>query len=297
MAATEAKVVVVTGASSGIGAAVAREAARRGHHLVLTARRADRLESLARELRAGGTNVLVIPTDLGDPDAPHRLVEGTLKDFGGIDVLINNAGIGLPKLFAEADADAMRYQILVNLAAPIVLTRLALPSLLERKGIVINVGSAITSVANAALGAYGATKAGLGYWNDALRRELMHRGLKVCLVEPGPVKTEFFGAMGIHGPQGTGIYNPLHDPPPDILSADVDDAARRIVRLIDHPRRRISVLRRVVWPHRLVGALFQFVPWLGDLGLNKMVIHHERTIRAAAPSTSPGSVDDARPHP
>jgi uncharacterized protein len=293
MAARQAKVIVVTGASSGIGAAVTRQAARQGHILVVTARRAERLETLAEELRAAGSEVLVIPADLSDPCAPASLVDAAIERFGGIDVLINNAGIGLPQLFAEADPDAMRCQILVNLAAPIVLTRLALPTLLERKGTVINVGSAITSVANSALGAYGATKAGLAYWNDALRRELMHRGLKVCLVEPGPVTTEFFEAMGIVGPQGTGIYNPLHDPPPALLSAHVDEAARRIVRLIDHPRRRISVLRRVVWPNRLVGALFQAAPWLGDLAMNTMSIHHERTrsFTADAPERSPS---DAR---
>jgi uncharacterized protein len=295
MAAKRARVVAVTGASSGIGAAVAREAARQGHHLMITARRVDRLDSLARELRAAGTDVLVIPADLSDLGALHRLVEGTLEHFGGIDVLINAAGIGLPQLYAEADPAALRHQILVNLAAPIVLTRLALPSLLERKGTVINIGSGITAVANPALGAYGATKTGLAYWNDALRRELMHRGLNVCLVEPGPVRTEFFESMGIVGPQGTGIYNPLRDPPPAFLTADVGDVARRIVRLIEHPRRRIAVLRRIIWPHRLVGALFQLLPWLGDLGITTMAIHQERTMRAKA--AVPGSEGDARPDP
>jgi uncharacterized protein len=293
MAARQAKVVVITGASSGIGAAVARAAARRGYRLVITARRNARLEELAQELRVAGADVLVVPADLRDPCAPNRLVGATVERFGRIDVLINNAGIGLPQLFAQADPDAMRNQVLVNLAAPIVLTRLALPSLLEHRGSVINVGSAITSVANAALGAYGATKAGLAYWNDALRRELSHRGVSVCLVEPGPVKTEFFAAMGILGPQGAGIYNPLRDPPPSILSADVNEAARRIVRLIDRPRRRISVLRRVVWPHRLVGALFQVSPWLGDLAIKYMTLHLERTKIAAV--AAPGSSVDVRP--
>jgi uncharacterized protein len=294
MAASAPKVVVVTGASSGIGAAVAREAARQGHHLALVARRRDRLESLAEELRAGGTEVLVLAADLSEFHALQQIVDDTLEQFGGIDVLINNAGAGLPYLFAEADPEEMRQQILVNLAAPILLTRLALPSLLERKGTVINVGSAITAVPNPALGAYGATKAGVEFWNDALRRELSHRGVHVCLVVLGPVKTDFFATMGVVGPQGTGIYNPLRDPPPAILSAEVDDVARRIVRLIRHPRRRLAVLRRVVWPHSLIGALFQLFPWLGDFALWTMVIHEKHTRRAA--STPCGSPDDARTH-
>jgi uncharacterized protein len=268
-----AKVVLVTGASSGIGAAVARESERRGHRLVLVARRADRLERLADELRAIGTEVLVVPADLSDPEAPARIVEAAVDRFGGLDVLINNAGIGLPRVFSQSDPDAIRHQIEINFLAPLLLTRCALPPLIARRGIIINVGSAITCVANAALGAYGATKAGLAYWNDALRRELRHRGVRVCLVEPGPVATEFFEAIVGYDPHADFLYNPMGDPPPRVVTAKVETVARRIVALIDRPRRRVSVPRRVVWPVRLVGALFQFVPWLGDIGMSSMARH------------------------
>src|SRR4051794_14602672 len=176
-ASTPTRIVLVTGASSGIGAAVAREAARLGYRLALTARRADRLEALAREIRAGGTEAEVIPADLADPAEPERIVAETVDRCGGLDVLINNAGLGIAALFAQADPEALDRQIRVNLAAPLLLARHALPHLIERRGTIINVGSAITSVANSALGAYGATKAGLAYWNDALRRELRHRGV------------------------------------------------------------------------------------------------------------------------
>jgi uncharacterized protein len=280
MAAQTGKVVLVTGASSGIGAALARESARRGNHLVLTARRAERLEELAREARAHGVDALVVAADLRDPGASAQIVAAAVERFGGLDILVNNAGIGVPQIFAAADPEAIRHQLQVNFIAPIMLTRHALPHLIERRGMVINVGSAITSVANSALGAYGATKAGLAYWNDALRRELAHRGVRVCLVEPGPVATEFFESMGVVGPQGQGIYNPMRDPPPPALQIDPHDAARRIARLFTSPRRRISVGRRVVWPHRVAGAIFQLAPWLGDLALGEMVRHLERTIDA-----------------
>ena len=79
------------------------------------------------------------------------------------------------------------------------LTRLCLPSLIERHGMIINIGSAITCVANSCLGAYGATKAGMAYWNDALRRELHSKRVTVCLVEPGPIKTEFMDALTLSG--------------------------------------------------------------------------------------------------
>ena len=115
-------------------------------------------------------------------------------------MLINNAGLGLPHLFAGSEPEQILRQLEVNLVAPMMLTRYALPYLIESRGVVINVGSSITSVANPALGAYGATKAGLAYWNDALRREVQYKGVNVCLVEPGPVKTEFFDAFTRLGP-------------------------------------------------------------------------------------------------
>src|SRR5579883_1860849 len=98
-----AKVVLITGASAGLGAAVARELARQGHRLALTARRGDRLERLAEELRAQGAEVLVLPADLADPDTPARLVAETLAKYGRIDVLINNAGLGLPQFFGQSE--------------------------------------------------------------------------------------------------------------------------------------------------------------------------------------------------
>lgn len=269
------KVVLVTGASAGIGAALAREIARRGHDLVITARRGDRLEQLADELRPLGIDVLTVAADLAEPATAERLLTETQARFGGLDVLINNAGFGLPTLFADGDPDDLRRQIEINFVAPLMLTREMLPLLLERRGTIINIGSAITAVANSGLGAYGATKAGLAYWNDALRRELRHKGVKVCLVEPGPVKTEFFAALSKLAPPG-GEYNPLLDAPMPWMSARVDDVAYRIARLIERPRRRLSVLRRVVWPFRLMGGLFQLCPPLGDLALSSMTRHFDR---------------------
>ena len=105
-------------------------------------------------------------------------------------------------MFEDAEPEQLARQLAVNLTAPLLLTRLSLPSLVERKGMIINIGSAITCVANSALGAYGATKAGLAYWNDALRRELASEGVRVCLVEPGPIKTEFMDALSHSGARG-----------------------------------------------------------------------------------------------
>ena len=267
------KVVLITGASAGIGAAVAHEAARLGYSLVLTARRAERLEGLAGECEGLGAATLVIPAALDDPGTPGRIVSEALARFGGLDVVVNNAGIGLPNLFTDCDPELIRRQVEINLVAPLILTRLALPHLIERRGVVINIGSAIAGFPNPALGAYGTTKAALAYWSSALRRELRHTGVSVCLVEPGPVKTEFFEAL-------TGLsdrYHPMLDAPAPWMSADVAEVARRIVRLIERPRRRLSVLKRFVWPWRALGTLFQVLPGLGDAAVSSVVRHYEGT--------------------
>jgi short-subunit dehydrogenase len=286
-----AKTVLITGASSGIGAAVAREliARNEGHRLAITARRAGSLEALAS--LGNRQEILVIPADLAKPESAREIVDATLRRFGRLDVLINNAGLGLPEPFALADPEELARQIQINFTAPLILTRWAIDALIASRGTVINIGSSITVAANPIFGAYGATKAGLAYWNNALRRELRSKGVQVCLVEPGPVATEFFDAVASRFPghEARGGNHTTEDlrsadrfkqfaavnPPPDWTSARVDDVAKRVVRLIDHPQRRLSVLRRIVWPFRVIGQVFQAFPLLGDLAIGRMVSRME----------------------
>jgi short-subunit dehydrogenase len=286
------RVVLITGASSGIGAAVARELAGPRFRMALVARRAERLAALVEQVRGGGGEALAIAADLIDPDAPRRILDATIRRFGRLDVLINNAGMGLPQPFERTDPVELGHQIRINLEAPIILTRRALPFLIERRGSIINVGSSITSAAVPIFGVYGATKAGLAYWNDALRRELRQHGVSVSLVEPGPVATEFFqavAALGESRPRPAVCVAAVDDEaresvrggpvraqaerfdsyapngaPPAFLTASVGRVARRIVHLIDHPRRRVAILRRTVWPFRVFGGIVQVVPALGD---------------------------------
>lgn len=261
------RVILITGASAGLGAAMAREIARRGlaKALVLVARRADRLHALAGELErsAPGLETLAIAADLAEPDACARVAREALERFGGVDVLINNAGLGLPTLFSDAPPDDLERQLAVNLRAPILLTRHLADSLIARRGMIINIGSAITCVANSALGAYGATKAGIAYWNGALRRELRSLGVTVCLVEPGPISTEFSQALQGRVAEGDKAHS-VTQTPAAWMTADVEDVAGRVVNLLDRPKRRLSVRRRLVWPFRILGALAWMFPALGD---------------------------------
>jgi short-subunit dehydrogenase len=282
---TSSKRILLTGASSGIGEALARELARQGHRLAITARRADRLKSLAAEFQGKGADIAVFPADLADPDVLKPLIDDVVEYLGGLDVLINNAGYGLARPFGEEPAEDLRHQIEVNLTAPILLTREALSHIVEAKGTIINVGSSITCVAVPIFGVYGATKAGLAYWNDALRREVRHKGVHVCLVEPGPVKTEFLQVVQEHDRQGienhgwspkTKAARRLTERPPDFLVANAEQAAKRIARLIVRPRRRLSVLRRAVWPFRLIGGWFQVAPFMGDAILGRLIARSEQ---------------------
>jgi short-subunit dehydrogenase len=278
---------LITGASAGLGAAIAHELVKRNKvsGLVLTARRKDRLEALAQDLRAldPELEIVTIGADLADPVSPEVLITRTLERFGGLDILINNAGPGLPTLFADGKPELLLRQIAVNLTAPLMLTHRALPSLLERRGIIINIGSVITCVPNSVLGAYGATKSALAYWNDALRRELHAQGVDVCLVEPGPIITEFSEAMGRlleedeRPHAATGI-------PSAWMMATAEEVAHRVVRLIDKPKRRVSVRRRIVWPLRMIGSLFRLWPSLGDLAVTR-VLDAARTVTLATIST------------
>jgi short-subunit dehydrogenase len=280
------KTILITGASSGLGAAIACALARSGHRIGLVARRSEKLAEVAAEARSQGGECFTRTADLADLDCLGHVVNDVVEYFGGLDALINNAGIGLARYYSECEPDAIRRQIAVNFTAPIVLTRVALPYLLASRGSIINIGSAITGLANPILGAYGATKVGLAYWNDATRRELRSKGVSVSLVELGPVSTEFFDAVhrlnrGAGRPLGIdpapdSLYNAMRDRPPQVLTIHVDRAAQAIARLVEHPRRRLAVPRRVVWPFRLFASALEAFPQLTDIAVSAMIRRVER---------------------
>lgn len=187
------KVVVLTGASRGIGRELALALARRGARLVLAARNADQLAGVAQACREvnPGVDVLTVPTDVTDEAQLVRLVDTTLERFSQIDILISNAGIIQGGAIADVDFSSIRQQIEVNLMASIRLVQLALQPMLARKqGHIVLMASAGGRHSSPYLTAYCTSKHGLVGFGEGLRRELMGKGVRVLIVNPGYTATD-----------------------------------------------------------------------------------------------------------
>ena len=190
------KVVLVTGASSGIGEALALALGARGNHVVLVARSLERLEALAKRLQEAGSAATVLQADLSKPGAAQALFEEVTRRGLAIDVLVNNAGLGYFGTFHEEPVAHLSEQLYVNVVALTELTRLFAPSLLARRGTVLNVASTIAFQPAPFMSAYGATKAFVLSLSEALWAEYRGRGLRVLALCPGPVETPFIDAAG-----------------------------------------------------------------------------------------------------
>jgi hypothetical protein len=190
---------LVTGASSGIGEALARDLARRGSDLVLVARSADKLKALADELsKAHRIKASVIAADLTAPGATARVVEQT-KAIGRIDVLVNNAGFATFGPFAENNIDEEIEEVRLNVEALTDLTKRLLPDILAAKGKILNLGSTASFQPGPKMAVYYATKAYVLSFSEALWYELRPRGVTVTCLCPGPTRTGFQSRAGQEG--------------------------------------------------------------------------------------------------
>jgi uncharacterized protein len=188
---------VVTGASSGIGAEIARVLAGRGYALVLVARREERLAALAGEL-AGPEPVEVLALDLAEPGAPARLFAALDGRGIALHTLVNNAGFGLRGAFADLPLDRQEAMVDVNVRALTSLSRLALPGLIGRRaGGILNLASLAAFQAGPHLAVYYATKAYVLSLSEALHEEAKPHGVVVTALCPGPVRTEFIDKAGM----------------------------------------------------------------------------------------------------
>lgn len=239
-------VVVVTGASSGIGAATAREFAKYGAHVILVARRAEELAKQVQFITSRGYKASAIPADITDETQISHLVERALDEFGRIDVLVNNAGIGRIRAFSDEPEEYINSVIDVNLRGAMLMTRQVLPGMLQRhQGAIISTASIAGHLAVNPL--YSATKFGLRGFSLSLRRDLLRSGISVSLVSPGYIRTDM----------NKGAHLPM--PGPEIV-------AKAIVNLVIKPRSEIIV---PAFYSPLVSIASTF-PWLIDLAMARI---------------------------
>lgn len=191
-------VALITGASAGLGVEFARQLSKRGHRLVLAARRRDRLEALASELG----NARAIAIDLGDKGSAAELIRQVEANGEAVHVLINNAGFGLGGRFAELDADRQRQMIDLNIGTLTDLCRAVVPTMIDRRGgAILNVASTAAFQPGPGMAVYFATKAYVLSFTQALHEELKPHGIRVSALCPGPTRTEFgeVAGFGAHG--------------------------------------------------------------------------------------------------
>ena len=196
-------VVIVTGASSGIGAATARLAAGRGAKLVLAARRSDRIEALANEL----PDSFAVRTDLRDPVQIVKLVDATLDRFGRVDVLVNNAGQGLHVPVEQVRLDDLRSITELNFYAPLLAMQAVIPPMRRQGGgAIVNVSSMTSRMVLPGVGGYSATKSALNMLSQVARRELAPDGIVVSIVYPAVTATEFHRSLAAGARVGGGTW-------------------------------------------------------------------------------------------
>lgn len=221
------KRALVTGASAGIGEAFARELAGRGTHLVLVARSADRLESLAGQLREQlGVEVEVLTADLTAEDDLARVEDRLRRADAPVDLLVNNAGFGTFGRFDRLDVSREEAEIRLNTLAPVRLTHALLPGLRARGGGgVLNVSSMASFQPVGRMATYGATKAFLTSFSEALHEELRGEGIHITALCPGFTRTEFQAAAGVED-ASSAIPGPLWGEAPDVARDGIEGVAR-----------------------------------------------------------------------
>lgn len=236
------EVAIITGASSGIGAATAGEFARRGARVVLASRRTGELEAQVHAIIEAGGQAIAVPTDVTDAAQVMRLVERTREAYGRVDVIVNNAGANWVKPLAETSPDEIIHLVHVNLLGAMLLTSAVLPEMRQRRhGAIISVGSVASHVAIEPL--YSATKFGVRGFSLALRRQLDGSGISVSLVTPGNIRTQMTKGLQEQMPE-----------PALIASA--------IANLVIHPRREVILpfkYRGMVWLDWLLPGIADFL--------------------------------------
>lgn len=264
---TARRVAIITGASSGIGRALAERAVRAGWDVLAVGRRTDRLDELQRLVASTMGSLTTLALDLREPGAAARIVRDALAAYGRIDVLVNNAGaVAVGPISEQSDA-ALHEQMETHVIVPLALTREALPALRSSRGLVIFFGSGVARIPVGTLGAYPAAKAAVRSLARTARNELKPAGIAVTYVDPGAVATEFMTRASFAGPSPA-------------IAASPYDVARAVFAAFTSRR---AVVNAVPW-QTFVVALGEVFPKLTDYILTRApgIVGGE-----ALPSTQP----------
>jgi len=195
----QGKVALVTGASSGIGAAVARALASQGAAVAVAARRRPLLDQLVEEIEATGGTAVAIELDITDETACRTAVEQCVQRLGALDVLVNNAGVMLLGPIEDADTDDWRRMLNTNVLGGMYMTHAALPHLLHAQGTIVQLSSVDSRAAGPLTGVYNASKSAMNTFSESLRQEVTARGVRVVVIEPGATATDLASHI-THGP-------------------------------------------------------------------------------------------------
>ena len=244
MGSLDGKVAVITGASSGIGEATARLMADEGAKLALVARRHDRLVELANEIEGKGGEALPIEADVSDHGAVEALMAQTTGQFGGVHILVNNAGVMLLGPVDGGDVEEWRRMVEVNVLGLLYCTREAIPIMRDSGGgHIVNISSVAGRQATLGAAVYNATKWGVVGFSEALRQEALHSNIRVTCVEPGFVDTELQGHNT--NPAVVEATEKMREQIGDLLEAE--DIAKAIVYAVSQPD-RVNVNEVLVRP-------------------------------------------------
>ena len=269
---SEHPVAVVTGASGGIGAATAVALARRGHAVVLAARRADRLAEVAAQCEQAGGRGVVMPTDMADAAQVEALIADTAERFGRIDVLVNNAGFGIHARVHETDPREMRDIFDVNFFGVFRAARAAAAVMIRRRsGHIFNVSSVIGKRGAPFNGAYSATKFAVCGLSDAMRVELAPYNVRVTCVCPGLTATEFFDHVRRARPEAGSSFARVRTlTPPAVIARRIAAAVgKNVPEMVFTPGGKFLVLVAALWP-RLADRM--------------MRVYHDHLLRSAVGS-------------
>jgi len=236
-----AKTFVITGASTGIGAALAHTYASRGNNVVLAARNEEELERLAEKCERAGGKALAVRTDVTDIAQCKAMVDAAVERFGGIDVLVNNAGITMWARFREITDLGMFERIMrVNYLGTVYCTHFALPHLIASRGLVVGISSLTGKTGVPTRSGYAASKHAMQGFLDSIRIELADTGVDVLVVSPGFVKTDI--RAKVLGPDGKSLEKSPRDESRDTMS--LEECTDIIVHAIDHRTREVVMTAR-----------------------------------------------------